>query len=353
MVNSEFANLCVLIPAYEPDKSLIQLVEELQKYNYRKIVIINDGSDISKQDIFHYLQSSPNVVVLEHKKNLGKGEALKTGFKWVLQNLPHDVLGVITVDADGQHLPKDVKKISQMLLAKPAALILGSRVFDYTVPLRSRFGNILTRLIFRAKYKIDIRDTQTGLRGVPYCMMLSFIEIPASKYEFEMLCLINTVKARHEIVQIDVDTVYLDNNSSSHFNPFLDSIRIYYVFLRYSITSILSFFIDLSVFIVLNLVSHTVFLSLLVARILSSTFNFYQNKFSVYRSHDLSVIKHQAIKYYLLVTLTFIMSYFLIITCVKFGVGVITAKIFVDAFLFLLNFWIQKTFIFHGNTQEP
>lgn len=349
MVNFDFTNLCILIPAYQPDKCLIELVDQLLTCNYRQIVIINDGSDSSRQTIFYRWRSCPKVVVLEHKKNLGKGEALKTGFRWVLQNVAQDLQGVVTVDADGQHLPKDVRNISQTLLNMPAALILGSRVFDRRVPLRSRFGNILTRSIFRAKYKVDLRDTQTGLRGIPCAMLPTFLEISASRYEFETLCLIKAVKLQYEIIQVDMDTVYLDNNKSSHFNPFIDSIRIYYVFLRHSLIAIASFLIDLGVFVALNFLSQNIFSSLLVARILSSTFNFYQNKTAIYRSYDLSMMKQQAIKYCLWSVLMFVMSYFLIVGCVKLGMGVVMAKILVDAILFLLNFWLQKTLFFQGH----
>lgn len=235
MSDKNFNNICLIIPAYQPDELLVKLVDELRQTNYANIVVINDGSDKSKQLIFDRIKEYPATTVITHAKNMGKGEALKTGLNWVIKNYPTNIVGVVTVDADGQHLPKDVEKIATTLIAQPQAYILGVRAFDTKVPWRSRFGNSLTRTLLELLYKTRIQDTQTGLRGIPFSLMQEFIKISAGRYEYEMVCVLEAVKSAVPIEQIPVDTVYINHNNSSHFNPFIDSIRIYYVFLRFAL----------------------------------------------------------------------------------------------------------------------
>lgn len=232
MTAPDFSNLIILIPAYDPTVSLIDLVKAMRaSSNYLQIIVVNDGSNTKCASIFASIDAISQVMVLEHIKNQGKGAAIKTGFNWVLNNHPH-CAGVITVDADGQHSPEDVAKIADRLLQQPRHLILGVRDFDQKTPWRSRFGNQLTRRIFRALYKVDIRDTQTGLRAIPQQLVKAFIAIPSSKYEYEMFCLIYTVKSGYQVEQVKIQTLYFDQNRESHFNPLVDSLRIYFAFLQ-------------------------------------------------------------------------------------------------------------------------
>jgi putative flippase GtrA len=349
MDNPEFPNICVIIPAYQPGDALLALVEQLLPFHYQQIVVVNDGSDSSKQPIFQQLEQLPAITVLSHSKNLGKGEALKTGMKWVLNQYKDNLIGIITVDADGQHIPKDIKKISQELVQNPTNLILGVRKFNEKVPLRSHFGNLLTRALFRWKYKFKITDTQTGLRAIPLNLVKKIITIPGSGYEYEMAYLIEAVKTGRPIKQVEIDTIYLDQNVSSHFNPIVDSMRIYYVFMRFAIISISSYLIDLFLFIILHQLTKTIFISLFFARLVSSSFNFYQNKFVVYHSHDLNLLKRELFKYILLALIVLCLSYLLIIFCIRYlRLGIIVSKILVDAFLFLINFFLQRKLVF-GN----
>lgn len=341
-----FDNICIIIPAFQPSELLLNLVNELLSHNYRQIVVINDGSDASKQPIFEQLKRLATVTVITHPKNLGKGEALKSGLRFALKNYDKDILGIVTVDADGQHLSKDVHKIAVAMQANPDQLILGVRKFDRTVPFRSRFGNVLTSLLFRWRYKINLKDTQTGLRGIPYELMKIYVALPKSRYEYEMLCLLQAAKSGYPILQIGTETVYLKGNISSHFHPVIDSMRVYYVFMRYSIISLLSYLIDLSLFVIFHYFTKKIFISLLIARIFSSSFNFYQNKFAVYRSHQLDIIFREAISYILVVLVFLLLSYLGITFLVHHKMNVIVAKVLVDALLFFINFLVQKKFVF-------
>ena len=215
-------NIIIIIPAYNPNYILEELVENLQRNGYTKIIVINDGS--KQQEIFNKIRG--NAIILTHEKNLGKGTALKTGIKYCLENFK-DFIGVITVDADGQHLIKDINKIYAKLCENPNKLILGSRNFkDKNIPFRSLIGNRFMRLIFKIKTGTDIYDTQTGLRGISKMYLNDFYGIDGYRYEYETNVLLYAVKRKIKIIQEPIECIYLNNNKASHFKAIRDSKKI-------------------------------------------------------------------------------------------------------------------------------
>ena len=130
-------------------------------------VVVDDGSTMDRQWIFAQLEALPAVVVLHHPQNRGKGAALKTAFQTVWTwNDPTAYL--VTMDADGQHLPQDAERVLQEARTHPGALVLGTRTFGRGVPLRSRVGNALTRVAFHLLSRTKVADTQTGLRALAF-----------------------------------------------------------------------------------------------------------------------------------------------------------------------------------------
>lgn len=222
----------VLIPAYKPDHKLLSLLEELR--HYPEIVVINDGSGAEFDPLFESLQG---VTLLRHEVNRGKGAALKTGMAYIREHFP-DVKGLITVDADGQHRPADIDRVAQELEAHPDSLVLGVRSFSGAgVPLRSRVGNIVTRLLFFALVGVFIRDTQTGLRGIPLSFVGDLIDLKPDRYEYELEVLLAC--RRRPLRQVTIETVYIEENRSSHFNPVQDSLKIYKTLIRCRFRSLL------------------------------------------------------------------------------------------------------------------
>lgn len=213
-----------IIPALNPDEKLIKLVKELKK-DYKDIIIVNDGSE--KDDIFKKLS---DCIVLTHEVNKGKGEALKTAYKYYLDKLSKKYLGVICLDADGQHLPKDTINMSKLLEEKDK-FILGTRLFNTKdTPLRNKMGNRITSRVFKWLYKVYIKDTQTGLRATPNRLIKPLMEVEGSRFEYELNVLIKLVKMKEEIVEYDIKTVYLkDSNKHSHFHVVKDSFKVYKV----------------------------------------------------------------------------------------------------------------------------
>ena len=211
-----------IIPALNPDDKLIKLVGEL-KGDFKNIIVVNDGSE---SDLV-FKKISKDCTILTHDVNKGKGEALKTAFNYYLDNLS-DNLGVICLDADGQHLPTDAIKLSEVL-EKEDKFVLGTRLFNTkSTPLRNKLGNRITSRVFKWFYKVYLKDTQTGLRAIPNRLIKPLLNIEGSRFEYELNALIKLVKMKEEIIQIDIKTVYLKHsNKKSHFKVLKDSIRIY------------------------------------------------------------------------------------------------------------------------------
>ena len=156
--------MIVVIPAYEPDEKLISVVDQLVNETDYSVIVVDDGSSEACRPIFDALENK--AIVLHHDVNRGKGRAMKTAFAYVAENESFDREdGIITVDADGQHLLADIVAVSDKWEENKAALVLGGRRFTGNVPLRSRLGNGITRFVFAITTGIRVYDTQTGLRA--------------------------------------------------------------------------------------------------------------------------------------------------------------------------------------------
>lgn len=213
------SNICILIPAYNPDERLIELYTELK--NIFNIVIVDDGS--VDKTIFNVINPK-NIVV--HSKNIGKGEALKNGMKYIIENFPN-TKGIVTADCDLQHSIPDIIKLANQLNISPDKLYFGSRDFSMkNVPFRSKIGNILMSKFIKLIHKIDVKDTQTGLRGIPIDFAKHILKLGGSDFSFETEMLIETKTYNIPIKEIPISTLYTQNNKHSHFNPIKDSYKI-------------------------------------------------------------------------------------------------------------------------------
>ena len=222
------ANVVMLIPAYKPEGVLLELVEELRSKGLGPLVVVDDGSGPEFEPIFQQLEGK--VELLRHPQNRGKGGALKTAMSYIQQHFP-DVCGCTTLDADGQHRVDDVVRVTRELQQHPDSLILGVRSFTRSgVPLLSRVGNLVTRFVFFALVGRFIRDTQTGLRAIPLSFFPELIALEPDRYEYELEVLLACRKKK--LRQLTIETVYIDQNRSSHFSPVKDSLRIYQTLIR-------------------------------------------------------------------------------------------------------------------------
>ncbi len=238
----------VLISVYKPTLQLTQLVEELLHHDFIEIIIVDDGSPNEFRDFFYELQNKKNVTLLSHSVNLGKGDALKTGFNYFYSYHPTSI-GIVTADADGQHLVRDILEVSNALMKDQKKIVLGCRQFDEEVPLRSRIGNLLSQMVFKVILGFHLSDTQTGLRGIPTPLLYNLLQLQTGHYEFEMDSLITSFKKGYKIIEVPVSTIYIGNNQSSHFNAVVDSLKIGLVFIKHMRDSFLTTLAEYGVFI--------------------------------------------------------------------------------------------------------
>ncbi|MCX5775282.1 MAG: bifunctional glycosyltransferase family 2/GtrA family protein [Firmicutes bacterium] len=342
------------MPSLNPDQRLLGLVQDIQKLTDRPIVIVNDGSAPSFQPFYDTLTNDYHCLVLAHPKNKGKGAALKTALREISKIYPN-LLGVVTADADGQHLPKDIVAVGDALIEHPTSLILGTRnLSSKNVPWTSRAGNRITSFVFRLSSHRRVKDTQTGLRGIPKIYFEACLKVHGDRYEFEMNMLSALAADDVSFIPVPIDTVYLEKNKSSHFKPWRDSTLIYFHLLKgiikMSISSLLSAALDLGLF---TLFTYYIFeasvngilAATILARCLSGVFNFTLNKLWAFQSKGENVKK--AIKYFLLFVVQMLLSGYIVTWLATLPFNVTLIKLVVDGLLFLLSYFIQKTFIFN------
>ena len=241
----------ILIPAYNPPQSFADLVfallEKARDLDI-PIIVVDDGSTNPESvAVINTVEKQPEVTVLRHRSNLGKGSALKLGIQYAKET---GVEYVVSADADGQHLPSDIIRLAQ--LSKSCDdFIIGTRRFDDGVPARSLIGNTITKFVFFVATGQSLSDTQSGLRCIPRKLFNDFLQIPANKYDFELHCLLRAAELK-TISTENIQTVYEDGNPTSHFRPLIDSMLIYAVFFRYSLAAISIAAFDIAFFIFLS-----------------------------------------------------------------------------------------------------
>ena len=345
----------ILIPALNPNEKLVSLVKDLKENKFRNIIIVNDGSSIDSNKYFEEVKKE-GVILLEHAVNLGKGRALKTGLNEYLKNFSSKI-GIVTVDADGQHQIEDIKKVSKKLLENPRCLVLGSRNFEKeNVPFKSRYGNKITRTVFGFFTGIKIKDTQTGLRGISTEHIKILMNTEGERFEYEMNMLMEAKKHNIDIVEQEIETIYEQNNKASHFNPLRDSYKIYMIFLKYILSSSISFVLDIGIYKILfnifikRISDYAILISTIGARVVSSLVNYKINKNKVFKQASSKSI----IKYYLLCGIQMMVSAALVSVIFNLAgkQSEVLIKVIVDIILFFINFKIQREWVFkRGETK--
>lgn len=354
-----FDDIFLLIPALDPDERLLRLAAELKGCGFDNILIVNDGSDKSCREYFEKARSEYGCIIFEHYRNYGKGRALKNGFNHILSGYP-GIKGIITVDSDGQHRTEDVVKCAEILNrnADKNVIVLGCRDFsEKNIPPRSKFGNNLTKRVLRYLCGINVSDTQTGLRGFTRRSADLYLDTAGERYEYEMNMIIESESNNTDIIEYKIETIYIDNNASSHFNPLKDSLRIYRQFFKYMIASLSSFVIDISLFHVfagvLSVVFpvYYIFISTYGARFVSSVFNFLINHNKVFNSK--APLTSSAVRYICLAVVQAGVSAAVVSLISKgFGFNETIVKIFTDTVLFIFSYKIQQIFVFKNKKTD-
>lgn len=347
---SDHANidtLFVVIPAYDPGEILLDVVAGVRAFSSR-IVVVNDGSRPDQGPVFSRLGDYPEVTLLTHATNQGKGAALITGITHCLGIMPDDG-HIITIDSDGQHDPEDIKQFTDYLAGHgDVDFAIGERRDDARMPVKSRLGNLLSRFFFRLNFGEGVHDTQTGFRMLSKKFAQLFVQaIKPGKYETELDMLILAQRRLGKIHTVPVRTVYYGNNETSKFKPISDSARIIKLFLVYSTVTVASFVVDYLFYLMLVFGMDVDYIQANVAaRILSASFNFLGHKYFSFGVRRDMV--GQAFRYALAVFNALLLSSILLFLIVEmFGIGRVIAKPVADSLVFVINFIVLNKLVFH------
>ena len=303
----DLSRISVVLPSLDPDEELIAVVDGLLEYGFTDIILVNDGS---KQENLHYFTDlagqHPEIHLLHHEVNKGKGAALKNAFRYFLENRPEG-FGVVTVDGDNQHHPEDTRRCCEHMM-KTGHTVLGCRDFNQAdVPARSSFGNKTTSMIFKIFVGMTISDTQTGLRAIPRKVLEELVDVYGDRFEYETNMLLAFKTKGIDFDEVKIRTVYIEENKSSHFRVIHDSWRIYKLilahFFRYTLSSLASAVVDTGAYALFSALLPLSGMALtavsgVAARVISSLLNFFMNQRLVFKTNVDT--KKAMLRYYML-----------------------------------------------------
>ncbi len=356
-MENRLRDIAVVIPAFEPGAALPGLLGALRRLGFRHIVLVDDGSPAEYAPAFRTAQSQYGCVVLRHAANLGKGRALKTAFNYILTER-EDLFGAVTMDADGRHAPEDAAACAAALADRPDSLVLACPDPERmkSAPLRIRFSRQCARRAVQFLSGIRVSDPQTALRGLSRALMLRFLATEGERYEYEMNVLLDTKEMDVPIHEVLVAPPKAGQNTRSHFRPLMDSLRIYAVFLKFLVSSLSSYALDIILFTILvpvmrdASVRFAIPAAAYVARVFSASFNYIINKKTIFKSRERTA--KTMFRYLVVCVMQITLSAFMTDILVHLTHFPATAvKIFVDTILFFFSYTMQKDWVFR--TEKP
>ncbi|MBQ8537932.1 MAG: bifunctional glycosyltransferase family 2/GtrA family protein [Clostridia bacterium] len=359
MMKDHLNNTAVLIPSLEPDDKLVPYLKELLAEGLQ-VLVVDDGSSEKYQPIFKEAESLEGCWVTHHEVNKGKGEALKTGYRFIKASEAFKgCQQIVTADADGQHILPDVLNVAKAASEKPASLILGSRDFSLPqVPPKSRFGNRTTSFVFWLLYSQWLPDTQTGLRGFGRELLDFMIDVEGSRFEYEMNVLIACSRQKVPMEVVTIETVYHNENSGTHFHPIRDSIKIYKVILKNFFKFMSSSFIGTGIDLILCFIlfdvlrnaglepeSLRITAATVIARVVSASVNFMLNKNFVFKLKNHG---SRALVRYIILCICIAAMSSTGVTLLHAGLSMSDkiAKVICDTLLFFLSYRAQRSWVF-------
>jgi glycosyltransferase involved in cell wall biosynthesis len=210
--------LLVLIPALNAEPSLGDVVQSCRRF-METVIVVDDGSTDRTGEVAR----AAGAAVLRHDVNRGKGAALKTGFTYALQN---GFDGVITLDADGQHLPTEIPKILAARAETGADLIIGGRahLFEQMLPRRRRANRFSARTIAWAAGS-EVTDSQSGFRFYS-AKLLGAVALRSDGFDMESEVIVRAGRGGFRVLTIAIDLGFVDGLCTSHYKPLADTLRI-------------------------------------------------------------------------------------------------------------------------------
>lgn len=337
----------LLIPIYQPSEKVLPFLDQFKAGDFARLIVVDDGSGVDYQKVFSKIKEKNLFEVISYPKNGGKGHALKTAIRYLIEQCP-EIQGIVTADGDGQHRYEDILKVRDALESHPTSLVMGVRDFSSKdVPHHNRVGNRLSALYFRMATHVKLSDTQTGLRGIPANLFALALASHGERYDYEMNFLLEAVREA-PLEQVNIATIY-DDNKSSHFHPIRDSIRIYKTPLLYVIVALLSEAIDLGFFTLFTAIGpsevvYKILVATIISRLLSGAFNFTMEYFLVFENEGGFAEKMG--KYALIFFINMGLSFGLTYAFNFLPANLTFIKFIVDLVLFIVNYFVARGWVF-------
>jgi hypothetical protein len=330
-------NYIAIVPCYRQPKEYIKVINELISTDIYKVIMVDDGNvrciDLS-------LLESNKIVLIRHKRNLGKGAAIKSGLKYIKEYETGEISGIVMLDCDGQHSINDMKKLIKYHKESSDKIVLGVREFSgENVPFRSKLGNNVMSFMFYLIFAVWIADTQTGLRVIPRKLIEEILNIKSDRFEFELEFLIRGIK-KTDIIQVPISTIYFEKNKKTNFKPFLDSISIFYTLIRTVAVGLTAVALDYIILFALLTNELSLFYSLLVARLAGLIYSAIMVRNFVWKSNRSRLVSYT--KYIMLWTVNLLFIYVILDSFSSTIKEIFLVKIFIDFILFIFNFIMQK-----------
>ncbi len=195
----------VVVPAYNEEYTIRKVLLGALQY-CSSVVVVNDGSsDRTKEVVEEVMRRHPEIRLLSHVINMGKGAALKTGTEFAVNELKAG--RIVFLDADLQHRPEDIPRMLGKL--SDADIVFGCRRLDRRMPLLFRVGNAVLNLAIRVLYGVRIPDSQSGYRAF-LASAYPKIRWDATDYSVESEIIANVGRHRLRYAVLPIETIYND-----------------------------------------------------------------------------------------------------------------------------------------------
>jgi glycosyltransferase involved in cell wall biosynthesis len=216
--------IALLIPAYNEEKHIDKVIKNSATY-HMDMIIVDDGSIDKTTQIIEKIKALGRyqLIFLKHEKNQGKGAALQTGFKYVLEK---DYQGVITIDADAQHKTEEINDFLELIKKENPDLIIGSRLQNHQGMPFIRLGtNVFTSWLISLLAGKRVDDVQSGFRYLS-ARLLKNVELRTKSFDTEPEIILKAAWLGFKIKNIPISTIY-HPDAVSQVNPFLDTVKFF------------------------------------------------------------------------------------------------------------------------------
>ena len=339
----------LLIPIYEPTEKVLPFLKEFQKEDFDHFLVVDDGSGESYRPIFDSIAAETVFPVHSYPGNKGKGHALKEGITLLLKQYP-ELDTIVTADGDGQHLRKDILRVSSKAKECPSAVILGVRDFSLA-PKKSASGNKWSARYFFLATQRKVSDCQTGLRALPKDSFDMALHTYGERFDYEMNFLLPASR-EYGVKEVVIETVYENNNEGTHFRPVADSLLIMRTPIAYILVGVTSFLIDILAF---YLFARFVFVNAdtdvldllyasLCARAVSFPYNYILLGTVVF--HHKRIFHYSFYKYFVLAATSVLTSFALTYLFTRFWPAAFPVKVLVSIALGIITYFINLMITF-------